>query len=39
VVLGQVERTFDREGDPLAFFGGRFGDYVGRDHEPINWFF
>lgn len=39
VVIGAVERTCDRDGHPLAFLNGRFGDYTDRGHEPVNWFF
>jgi len=39
VVLGAVHRTCDRDGQPLAFLSGRFGDYTDRGHEPIPWFF
>ena len=39
IVVGRVLKAHDREGDPLAFFGGRFGEYVGRDYEPFRWLF
>ncbi len=39
IVLGAVQRTCQRDGEPLAFQGGRFGNYTDRGHEPINWFF
>ncbi|WP_067460182.1 flavin reductase family protein [Actinomadura macra] len=39
VVFGAVQRTCDRDGLPLAFLGGRFGDFAGRGHEPPAWFF
>ncbi len=39
IVLGTVQRTCQRDGQPLAFLGGRFGDYTDRGHEPVNWFF
>jgi flavin reductase (DIM6/NTAB) family NADH-FMN oxidoreductase RutF len=39
VVFGTVERTCDRDGEPLAFLNGRFGDYMDRGHEPVPWFF
>lgn len=39
IVIGEVQRTCRRDGAPLAFLGGRFGDYADRGHEPVNWFF
>lgn len=39
VVLGAVQSTCDRDGQPLTFLSGRFGDYSDRGHEPIPWFF
>lgn len=39
IVLGRVLRTCDRDGQPLAFLNGRFGDYTDRGHDPVNWFF
>lgn len=39
IVLGAVQRTCDRDGGPLVFADGRFGDYADRGHEPIAWFF
>ncbi len=39
IVLGAVVRTCEREGAPLAFLNGRFGDYTDRGHEPVSWFF
>ncbi|WP_242908090.1 flavin reductase family protein [Actinomadura terrae] len=39
VVFGAVRRTCDREGPPLAFLGGRFGDFTPRGHQPPSWFF
>ncbi|MFI0404315.1 flavin reductase family protein [Actinomadura sp. 3N508] len=39
VVFGAVRRTCDRDGPPLAFLGGRFGDFTGRGHQPQSWFF
>lgn len=39
VVFGAVQQTCNRDGRPLAFLNGRFGDYTDRGHEPINWFF
>jgi flavin reductase (DIM6/NTAB) family NADH-FMN oxidoreductase RutF len=38
VVIGQVDRVCDREGEPLAFRGGRFADLTERGHEPELWF-
>ncbi|WP_020498564.1 flavin reductase family protein [Sciscionella marina] len=38
VFIGAVRRVCDREGEPLAYLGGRMGDYRGRDEEPIHWF-
>ncbi len=39
VVFGQVERVCDREGLPLVFLGGKFGDYRDRGHDSVPWFF
>ncbi|PPK63634.1 flavin reductase family protein [Actinokineospora auranticolor] len=39
VVIGRVRETCEREGEPLAFLRGRFGDVVDRGHEPVSWFF
>lgn len=39
VVFGLVHRTCDRDGQPLAFLGGGFGDYTDRGHDPMPWFF
>ncbi|MCW2900506.1 MAG: putative oxidoreductase [Streptosporangiaceae bacterium] len=39
VVFGEVQRVCDREGEPLAFLGGRFADLTVRGHEPQHWFF
>lgn len=39
VVFGLVQRTCDRDGQPLAFLSGRFGDYADRGHDPLPWFF
>ncbi|MGH8995719.1 MAG: flavin reductase family protein [Acidimicrobiales bacterium] len=39
IVLGAVERLCFRDGEPLAFFGGHFGDYRDRGHDPMPWFF
>lgn len=37
--LGRVVATCDREGEPLAFHGGRFLDVVGHGHDVPPWFF
>lgn len=39
VVFGLVHCACDRDGQPLAFLGGRFGDYTDRGHDPMPWFF
>jgi flavin reductase (DIM6/NTAB) family NADH-FMN oxidoreductase RutF len=39
VVFGHVVNVCERDGEPLAFHGGRFGDIVDRTHEPEHWFF
>lgn len=39
VIFGLVQHTCQRDGQPLAFLGGRFGDYTDRGHEPVPWFF
>jgi flavin reductase (DIM6/NTAB) family NADH-FMN oxidoreductase RutF len=39
VVLGAVTDVCTRDGDPLGFYGGRFGDVVPYGHEPEHWFF
>lgn len=38
VVFGLVTRTCTEEGQPLAFYGGRFGD-ITVDNEVEHWFF
>ncbi|GAA4523079.1 flavin reductase family protein [Amycolatopsis samaneae] len=38
VVFGHVRRVCERDGEPLGFFGGRFGDLTCRGHEPVHWF-
>jgi len=38
VVFGQVKRLCDRDGLPLAFLGGKFGDFRDRGHDPFEWF-
>lgn len=37
--LGRIVRTCAREGEPLTFYGGSFGEFSPRDHGRINWFF
>lgn len=39
VVLGLVRRICDRDGQALAFLGGRFGDHTDRGQDPVPWFF
>ncbi len=39
VVIGEVRSACQRDGEPLAFLGGKFGDIVDRGHEPVQWFF
>lgn len=39
VVFGNVQRTCSRDGLPLLFLRGQFGDYIDRGHEPVTWFF
>ncbi|WP_218010370.1 flavin reductase family protein [Actinomadura chibensis] len=39
VVFGAVERTCDREGPPLTFLSGHFGDYTPKNHNPHPWTF
>ena len=39
VVIGRVVDVCERDGEPLAFLGGRFGDVVDRGSEPVHWFF
>ncbi|MCL4423448.1 MAG: flavin reductase family protein [Actinobacteria bacterium] len=39
VVFGTPRTVGDSDRAPLGFLGGRFGDYVDRGHEPIQWFF
>jgi flavin reductase (DIM6/NTAB) family NADH-FMN oxidoreductase RutF len=34
IVFGAVQRAWHRDGEPLAFLSGRFGDYTDRGHEP-----
>ena len=37
--LGRIVRTCAREGEPLTFYGGSFGEFSARDRGHINWFF
>ena len=39
IVVGGVHRSCVRDGQPLAFFNGRFADVTDRGHEAIPWFF
>lgn len=39
VVFGHVRSVCERDGDPLAFHGGRFADLADRADEPVHWFF
>ncbi|WP_116204595.1 flavin reductase family protein [Amycolatopsis circi] len=39
VVFGHVRSVCERDGEPLAFHGGRFADLTGRANEPVHWFF
>ncbi|MFH8223967.1 flavin reductase family protein [Streptomyces sp. NPDC018057] len=39
VVLGRALNVCERPGEPLGFFGGRFGDFTDRGHQPTHWFF
>ena len=38
VVFGAIEDVTEREGAPLVFFGGTYGDYVGRGHTADFWY-
>ena len=38
VVVGHVVEVCERDGEPLGFLGGQFGDIVVRGHEPTQWF-
>ncbi|RKT55590.1 flavin reductase family protein [Saccharothrix australiensis] len=38
VVIGHVRHVCERDGQPLGFLGGRFGDVVDRGHDPAPWF-
>lgn len=39
VVFGAVERVCHRDGAPLAFHGGRFGEFTPSGEERVSWFF
>lgn len=39
LMLGRVERTCDRDGEPLAFSSGKFGHFTGGDDTETHWFF
>lgn len=39
VVIGRVIRVCERDGEPLGFLGGKFGDIAVRGNEPTHWFF
>lgn len=39
VFLGRVIQTCDRDGDPLGFYSGKFGGFVGTEREESHWFF
>jgi flavin reductase (DIM6/NTAB) family NADH-FMN oxidoreductase RutF len=39
IVIGEVRRVCEREGEPLGFLGGKFSDITDRGHEPVQWFF
>lgn len=39
VVIGLVTRVCDRDGEPLAFFSGRFAELTINGDEPVHWFF
>ncbi|MGA4837354.1 flavin reductase family protein [Streptomyces sp. G45] len=39
VVIGEVLDTYERDGEPLGFLGGKFSDIAERGHEPAQWFF
>ena len=38
VVFGAIEDLTEREGAPLLFFGGTYGDYVDRGHTADFWY-
>ncbi|MEU5690851.1 flavin reductase family protein [Actinosynnema sp. NPDC020468] len=37
VVLGHVQAVCERDGEPLGFLRGRFGDVLDRGHAPAPW--
>lgn len=39
VILGHVDCVDHRDGEPLAFMSGRFGDWTARGSDPVAWFF
>lgn len=39
LVVGEVLRACQRDGDPLAFRAGLFGDFADRGHDPVLWGF
>lgn len=39
LVIGEVLGVCHRDGDPLAFRAGLFGDFADRGHEPVLWAF
>ena len=39
IFLGRVLATCDREGQPLGFHAGRFGEFSHRGHDVAPWFF
>lgn len=39
VVFGLVEDVFEREGSPLLFFGGTYGDYADRGRPADFWYY
>lgn len=39
LVIGEVLGVCQRDGDPLAFRAGLFGDFADRGHEPVLWAF
>lgn len=37
--LGNVTRTCERDGEPLAFYSGKFGEFVASGDSATHWFF
>ena len=37
--LGKVVRTCDRDGEPLAFYSGKFGEFAASGDAETHWFF